>query len=156
MYTQHTFEVLLASDASALTSSACRYTRGVYLRFPVSLMTKGRPFDFVNISQKSELLLAGYAVVSMDCRGTGIALQLLIGLQLSVKPQAIALLVFKGTITPSHLEGLCTCSLCMPYALMTEATECRGLVRAVATSMEPGGARGLSCSARLDARAAMV
>lgn len=49
------------------------------------MMTKGRPFDFVNISQKSELLLAGYAVVSMDFRGTGIALHLLIRLQLSVQ-----------------------------------------------------------------------
>lgn len=49
----------------------CRYTRGVYLRFPFRLMSNSRPYDFVNISQKAELLLAGYAVVSMDFRGTG-------------------------------------------------------------------------------------
>lgn len=34
-------------------------------------MTDGRPYDFVNIAFKAELLLAGYAVVSMDFRGTG-------------------------------------------------------------------------------------
>ncbi len=34
-------------------------------------MTDGRPYDFINIAFKAELLLAGYAVVSMDFRGTG-------------------------------------------------------------------------------------
>ena len=54
-----------------LANCQCRYTRGVYLRFPFRLMSNSRPYDFVNISQKAELLLAGYAVVSMDFRGTG-------------------------------------------------------------------------------------
>lgn len=34
-------------------------------------MTDGRPYDFINMAFKAELLLAGYAVVSMDFRGTG-------------------------------------------------------------------------------------
>lgn len=34
-------------------------------------MTDGRPYDFINIGFKAEALLAGYAVVSMDFRGTG-------------------------------------------------------------------------------------
>ena len=51
-----------------------RYTRGLYLRFPFRLMTDGRPYDFINIAFKAELLLAGYAVISMDFRGTGMSL----------------------------------------------------------------------------------
>lgn len=54
-----------------------RYTRGVCLRFPFRLMTDGRPYDFINMAFKAELLLAGYAVVSMDFRGTGKALYML-------------------------------------------------------------------------------
>lgn len=50
---------------------ACRYTRGLYLRFPISRMTDGRPYDFINLAFKAELLLAGYAIISMDFRGTG-------------------------------------------------------------------------------------
>ena len=37
-------------------------------------MTDGRPYDFINIAFKAELLLAGYAVISMDFRGTGMSL----------------------------------------------------------------------------------
>ena len=48
-----------------------RYTRGVYLRFPFRLLTDGRPYDFINIAFKAALLAAGYAVISMDFRGTG-------------------------------------------------------------------------------------
>ena len=51
--------------------STCRYTRGVQLRFPFRLMTDGRPYDFINIGFKAEALLEGYAVISMDFRGTG-------------------------------------------------------------------------------------
>lgn len=51
-----------------------RYTRGLYLRFPFRLMTDGRPYDFINMAFKAELLLAGYAVISMDFRGTGMSL----------------------------------------------------------------------------------
>ncbi|DBA77051.1 TPA: hypothetical protein ACH3X1_009638 [Trebouxia sp. C0004] len=47
-----------------------RYTRGVQLRFPFRLMTDGRPYDFINIGFKAEALLEGYAVISMDFRGT--------------------------------------------------------------------------------------
>ena len=50
---------------------ARRYTRGLYLRFPISRMTDGRPYDFINLAFKAELLLAGYAIISMDFRGTG-------------------------------------------------------------------------------------
>lgn len=39
-------------------------------------MTDGRPYDFINMAFKAELLLAGYAVVSMDFRGTGKPLRL--------------------------------------------------------------------------------
>ncbi len=34
-------------------------------------MTDGRPYDFINIGFKAEALLKGYAVISMDFRGTG-------------------------------------------------------------------------------------
>ena len=34
-------------------------------------MTDGRPYDFINIGFKAEALLAGYAVISVDFRGTG-------------------------------------------------------------------------------------
>lgn len=37
-------------------------------------MTDGRPYDFINIAFKAELLLEGYAVISMDFRGTGMTL----------------------------------------------------------------------------------
>ena len=37
-------------------------------------MTDGRPYDFINMAFKAELLLAGYAVISMDFRGTGMSL----------------------------------------------------------------------------------
>lgn len=65
------FMHLVPANVTTDDMVARRYTRGVYLRFPISRMTDGRPYDFINLAFKAELLLAGYAVISMDFRGTG-------------------------------------------------------------------------------------
>ena len=49
----------------------CRYMRSAALRWPFSLMTRGLPVDFIGQELKTTLLAAGYAVVSIDVRGTG-------------------------------------------------------------------------------------
>ncbi|KAL0052970.1 hypothetical protein WJX82_010541 [Trebouxia sp. C0006] len=69
-------DVMLPKDKPSNAPLPCvlfqaRYTRGVQLRFPFRLMTDGRPYDFINIGFKAEALLKGYAVISMDFRGTG-------------------------------------------------------------------------------------
>lgn len=48
-----------------------RYMRGVKLRWPAKNITNGLPLDPINHAAKCFLLAAGYAVVSMDVRGTG-------------------------------------------------------------------------------------
>ena len=49
----------------------CRYMRGVAPRWPFSIWSGHRPVDFINQDLKVALLKAGYAVVSIDVRGTG-------------------------------------------------------------------------------------
>ena len=49
----------------------CRYMRSAALRWPFSLMTGGLPVDFITQELKTTLVAAGYAVVSVDVRGTG-------------------------------------------------------------------------------------
>ncbi len=48
-----------------------RYMRGMRLRWPLKKFTNGRPVDLINFELKAALLAAGYAVVTIDVRGTG-------------------------------------------------------------------------------------
>lgn len=48
-----------------------RYMRGIQLRWPLSKLVAGRGMDFVSVELKNCFLAAGYAVVSLDIRGTG-------------------------------------------------------------------------------------
>ena len=48
-----------------------RYMRGVTLRWPLSRKVNKRGVDLVSFEHKCCFLAAGYAVVSMDVRGTG-------------------------------------------------------------------------------------
>ncbi|CAL8463886.1 g3421 [Coccomyxa elongata] len=48
-----------------------RYMRGMRLRWPLKKFTNGRPIDPINFELKAALLAAGYAVVTIDVRGTG-------------------------------------------------------------------------------------
>lgn len=41
------------------------------LRWPLKKYTNGRPVDLINFELKAALLAAGYAVVTIDVRGTG-------------------------------------------------------------------------------------
>ena len=41
------------------------------LRWPLKKFTNGRPVDLINFELKAALLAAGYAVVTIDVRGTG-------------------------------------------------------------------------------------
>lgn len=41
------------------------------LRWPLKKVTNGRPIDPINFELKAALLAAGYAVVTVDVRGTG-------------------------------------------------------------------------------------
>lgn len=45
--------------------------RGMRLRWPLKRFTNGRPVDLINFELKAALLAAGYAVVTIDVRGTG-------------------------------------------------------------------------------------
>jgi hypothetical protein len=45
--------------------------RGMRLRWPLKKFTNGRPVDPINFELKAALLAAGYAVVTIDVRGTG-------------------------------------------------------------------------------------
>ena len=45
--------------------------RGMRLRWPLKKFTNGRPVDLINFELKAALLAAGYAVVTIDVRGTG-------------------------------------------------------------------------------------
>lgn len=45
--------------------------RGIQLRWPLSKLVAGRGMDFVSVELKNCFLAAGYAVVSLDIRGTG-------------------------------------------------------------------------------------
>ena len=49
----------------------CRYMRGMRLRWPLKKLTNGRPIDLINFEQKAALLAGGYALVTIDVRGTG-------------------------------------------------------------------------------------
>lgn len=51
---------------------APRYMRGMRLRWPLKKLTNGRPVDLINFEQKAALLAAGYALVTIDVRGTGV------------------------------------------------------------------------------------
>lgn len=42
------------------------------LRWPLKKYTNGRPIDLINFELKAALLAAGYAVVTIDVRGTGL------------------------------------------------------------------------------------
>ena len=46
--------------------------RGMRLRWPLKKFTNGRPVDLINFELKAALLAAGYAVVTIDVRGTGV------------------------------------------------------------------------------------
>jgi hypothetical protein len=46
--------------------------RGMRLRWPLKKLTNGRPVDLINFEQKAALLAAGYALVTIDVRGTGV------------------------------------------------------------------------------------
>ena len=48
-----------------------RYMRGMRLRWPLKKLTNGRPIDLINFEQKAALLAGGYALVTIDVRGTG-------------------------------------------------------------------------------------
>jgi hypothetical protein len=52
----------------------CRYMRGMRLRWPLKKYSNGRPVDLINFELKAALLAAGYAVVTIDVRGTGTCL----------------------------------------------------------------------------------
>jgi hypothetical protein len=41
------------------------------LRWPFNRLTKGRPVDLINFELKAALLDGGYALCSIDVRGTG-------------------------------------------------------------------------------------
>ena len=41
------------------------------LRWPLKKFTNGRPVDLINFELNAALLAAGYAVVTIDVRGTG-------------------------------------------------------------------------------------
>ena len=45
--------------------------RGMRLRWPLKKLTNGRPIDLINFEQKAALLAGGYALVTIDVRGTG-------------------------------------------------------------------------------------
>lgn len=55
-----------------LTLVCCRYMRGMRLRWPLRHITNSRPIDLINFELKAALLAAGYAVVTIDVRGTGL------------------------------------------------------------------------------------
>lgn len=46
--------------------------RGMRLRWPLKRFTNGRPVDLINFELKAALLAAGYAIVTIDVRGTGV------------------------------------------------------------------------------------
>ena len=52
-----------------------RYMRGINLRWPLSILVKGRGVDLINHAHKCCLLAAGHAIVSLDIRGTGMQAQ---------------------------------------------------------------------------------
>lgn len=45
--------------------------RGVRLRWPFRKNLKGRPFSLLDMETKTYFLAAGYALVTIDVRGTG-------------------------------------------------------------------------------------
>lgn len=56
-----------------ISTELCRrYLRALRLRWPIRTATNGRPLDLLNIELKPALLAAGYAVVTIDVRGTGL------------------------------------------------------------------------------------
>ena len=52
-------------------TSSCRYMRATQLRWPLRLLSRGRAVDLVNLELKAALVNGGYAVVTVDVRGTG-------------------------------------------------------------------------------------
>ncbi len=45
--------------------------RATELRWPLRLLTRGRAVDLVNLELKAALVNGGFAVVTVDVRGTG-------------------------------------------------------------------------------------
>ena len=63
--------VYLVCQSHSTTIVLRRYMRGMRLRWPLKKFTNGRPVDLINFELKAALLAAGYAVVTIDVRGTG-------------------------------------------------------------------------------------
>lgn len=81
--TKIALDVLLPQDSVDQQDSAtkhptvfiqCRYMRGAAARWPFNLLSGHRPVDLINQDLKLGLVRAGYAVVSIDVRGTGVSL----------------------------------------------------------------------------------
>ena len=64
-------ELVLTLCGEQFSTCMHRYMRGMRLRWPLRNFTNGRPVDLINFEQKAALLAAGYALVTIDVRGTG-------------------------------------------------------------------------------------
>ena len=74
-----------------LTGSCARrrYMRATELRWPLRLLSRGRAVDLVNLELKAALVNGGYAVVTVDVRGTGAALAALLPLHRTIVARSI-------------------------------------------------------------------
>ncbi|KAF0686705.1 Aste57867_21547 [Aphanomyces stellatus] len=75
--TRIAIDLYLPEKKDTVTSLPCilhqsRYFRSIALRWPWRLfVNQGRPFNFINAGYFKRMLADGYAIVSMDVRGTG-------------------------------------------------------------------------------------
>lgn len=83
--------------------------RATQLRWPLRLLSRGRAVDLVNLELKAALVNGGYAVVTVDVRGTGGLPAGTAGLLLE-RSQAL----HKYTMFSSDSLGACPCKCFLP------------------------------------------
>ncbi len=114
-----------------------RYMRATELRWPLRLLSRGRAVDLVNLELKAALVNGGYAVVTVDVRGTGAASAALLPLRRTIVARSIVRPHIRRMVWPENAV------LTSGSAPLEHPRAARCLVWAVARAVEPQRAAGL-------------
>ena len=127
--------------------------RATQLRWPLRLLSRGRAVDLVNLELKAALVNGGYAVVTVDVRGTGGLTACTSGLLLQ-RSQALHKVIMFSLQRPELLPPATNPHLA-GNTLNVWLSHARRIIWPVACTLEPRRAAGLCASPRLHRTAAM-